>query len=294
MIKKRGATCPPMSIMRKYQAIEVPYDIVNSQINCKEVYPFIRDESGDKTIYCVSPIHGRSFVICQKESGSWIVCKGNGLSYSMHPFIDISEFDNYVWGGLSKDNAIRDYNVCNEVNSLGIKTNKMNAILELDIQLFDKGKIIKPCLLQYEVECPYRLCDYPFMPSNIRNNIISSWNKFGSKYSELYLIATEVLVRNLQILHENKVMHNALHIQNYTWALELLDFESSRTEKYPYSNPEYENNALMLINGEIIKTYEIVNYIGWCLGEKVDYAIIDNIFKDYGFNLSDYKVDYYG
>lgn len=279
--------------MRKYQAKEVPCNILFSQINRKNVYPFIRDESGDKSIYCISPIHGRSFLICQQENGRWVISKGNGVSYSMHPFIDVSKTDNYVWGALLKENAIRDYNIGNEVRNIGIKTNQMHAVIELDIQLIDKGTIVTPCLLQYEVECPYRLCDYPFMPPNTFKKIIRSWHSLESKYSEAYLIAAEVLVRNLQILHDNKVMHNALHVQNYTWALELLDFESSRTEHYPYSNLEYEKQALMLMDGEIMKTYEIINYIGWCLGGKIDYAKIDSIFKDYGFNLSYYKVNKY-
>lgn len=279
--------------MRKYLAKEVPCNILLSQINCKNVYPFIRDESGDKSIYCISPIHGRSFLICQQENGRWVISKGNGVSYSMHPFIDVSKTDNYVWGALLKENAIRDYNIGNEVRNIGIKTNQMHAVIELDIQLIDKGTIVTPCLLQYEVECPYRLCDYPFMPPNTFKKIIRSWHSLESKYSEAYLIAAEVLVRNLQILHDNKVMHNALHVQNYTWALELLDFESSRTEHYPYSNLEYEKQALMLMDGEIMKTYEIINYIGWCLGGKIDYAKIDSIFKDYGFNLSYYKVNKY-
>lgn len=277
--------------MRKYQAKEVPCNILFSQINCNNVYPYIRDKSGDKPIYCISPIHGRSFLVCLKKNGRWIVSKGNGISYSMHSFIDVSETDCYIWGALSKENAIRDYKICNEVNLLGIKTNQMHAVLELDIQLIDKGTFFYPCLLQYEVECPYRLCDYPFMPSRTFEKIVTSWKKMESKYSESYLIAAEVLVRNLQILHDNRIMHNALHVQNYTWALELLDFESSRTEHYPYSNIEYEKNALMLMDGEIMKTYEIINYIGWCLGGNIDYAKIDSIFRDYGFNLSNYKID---
>ena len=48
----------------------------------------------------------------------------------------------------------------------------------------------------------------------------------------------------------------------------------------------------LIKNPPIIKTYEIINYIGWCLGETVDYAKIDSLFKDYGFNLSEYKLDY--
>ena len=56
---------------------------------------------------------------------------------------------------------------------MGIKTNQMHAVIELDIQLIDKGTIITPCLIQYEVECPYRLSDYPFMPPNTFKKIIT-------------------------------------------------------------------------------------------------------------------------
>lgn len=280
--------------MREYRAIAVRYDLLCSKVNQEQLYPYVRDDNGDKRLLCISPIHGRSFAICQKKNGNWVVSKGNGLSYSLHSFVDVSDYDNYVWGALSKENAIRDYNIGNEINALGIKTNKMEAVMELDIQLKDKDCNIKPCLLQYEVECPYRICDFPFMPSNELKKIISTWFNSESKYSEPYLQAADILVRNLHILHKNRVMHNAIHIQNYTWALELLDFESSRTDNQPYSNADYENNVLMLINGEIMKTYEIINYIGWCLCNNIDYVKVDSIFRDYGFKLSDYKVDYYG
>lgn len=278
--------------MKKYKARALEFDLLCSKANQEEIYPYVRDDKGEEHLFCISPIHGRSFVVRQNRNGNWIVSKGNGLSYSMHSFVNVSEFDSYIWGALSEESAIRDYNIGNEVRNLGIKTNVMEAVIELDVQLFDKGTLVRPCLLQYEVECPYRLCDFPFMPINIRNKIVASWFKIDSIYSELYLIAAEVLIRNLQKLHANNIMHNALHIQNYTWALELLDFESSRTDKYPYINSEYEKNVFMLKNGEIIKTYEIINYIGWCLGERIDYAKIDSLFKDYGFNLSEYEVDY--
>jgi len=276
--------------MKKYKAKEAPFKIVSSQAVCKNVYPYVRHNDGDKTIFCVSPIHGRSFVIGPKENGRWIVTKGNGLSYTTQSFIDVSENDYYIWGALSKECALRDYNIGIEVNALGIKTNIMEAVVELNILLKDKNSYIKPHLLQYEVECPYRLSDFPFMPSKELKNIVASWFNMGSSYSEPYLIAADILIRNLQILHKNKIMHNAIHIQNYTWALELLDFESSRTENHPYTNTDYENNVLLLMNGEIMKTYEIINYIGWCIGEKVEYNKIDMIFNHYGFNLEQYKL----
>lgn len=278
--------------MKIYLAREVPCEMLLSQVSRNEVYPYIKDDKGDKSIYCISPIHGRSFIIGQKGNGKWIVCKGNGLSYTTHSFVDVSEYDTYIWGALSKDNAIRDYNICKEVHGLGIKTNLMNAVLELGIQLIDKETSMNPCLLQYEVECPYRLSDYPFMSHAIQMKVIESWYQMGSKYSELYLIAADILVRNLHILHKNNILHNALHVQNYTWSLELVDFESSRTDNYPYSNYEYERNVMMLKNGEIMKTYEIINYIGWCIGEVLDYVKIERIFNKYGFDLEQFRINY--
>ena len=276
--------------MKKFQAKEVTFEIVSLQAGCKNVFPYVRHRDGDKNLFCVSPIHGRSFGIGQKENGRWIVSKGNGLSYTTQSFIDVSENDNYIWGALTKESALRDYNIGNEVNAYGIKTNIMEAVIELNIQLKDKDKYIRPCLLQYEVECPYRLCDFPFMSRDEYKKVVASWFNMGSSYTEPYLIAADILVRNLQLLHKNNIMHNAIHVQNYTWALELLDFGSSRTDKYPYINSDYENNVLLLMNGEIMKTYEIINYIGWCIGDKVDYNKIDMIFDHYGFNLEKYKL----
>jgi hypothetical protein len=86
-------------------------------------------------------------------------------------------------------------------------------------------------------------------------------------------------------------MHNAIHVQNLTWALELLDFESSRSDKTPYDRPEFENNAVRLMPAEIIQTYEVITYISWCLGERIEFNKIDNIFLDYDFDLKKYSIN---
>ena len=50
-----------------------------------------------------------------------------------------------------------------EVATLGIKTNQMEYVLELDIYLsLPNGDKIKPCLLQYSLECPYRITGCAF------------------------------------------------------------------------------------------------------------------------------------
>ena len=59
------------------------------------------------------------------------------------------------------------------VYALGIKTNHMEYVLELDVELdLPNGHKVKPCLLQYDVECPYRICDAAFMT----HIILGLWN----------------------------------------------------------------------------------------------------------------------
>ena len=39
---------------------------------------------------------------------------------------------------------------------------------------------------------------------------------------------------------------------------------------------------------EIIQTYEIINYIAWCLNEECDYAAIEQIISSYNFTLNQF------
>ena len=70
----------------------------------------------------------------------------------------------------------------------------------------------------------------------------------------------------------------------------MLDFEASRSDNNPYDNPEYETFVPFLIKSEIIQTYEIINYIAWCLGEPIDYSAVDSIFLYYGYNICNIEV----
>jgi len=273
--------------MKDYKATLVDYRIACQQHNINEVFPLVRDEKGEYTIYNVSPNHGRSFVIKKENNERWIVGKGNGLGFTTHPFVLTSSVSGETWGGLCLSNAIRDYNIGNEICELGIKTNKMHCVLELDRVVIKNGEEKPAALLQYSVNCPYRISDFAFMPNSLLKKTISEW---GNEYTKKHLYAADVLVRNLCILHDNNIMHNAINIQNYTWALELLDFEASRTDNCPYENPEYEAHLPMLIEIEVIQTYEIINYIAWCLSENPNYKEIEAIFKNYGFRLQELKL----
>ena len=65
---------------------------------------------------------------------------------------------------------------------------------------------------------------------------------------------------------------------------------SDGTEKTPYSNKEYENHVSQLMPAEVVQTYEVINYISWCLGENFNYVKIDELFKEYGFELNKFKL----
>lgn len=168
----------------------------------------------------------------------------------------------------------------------------MEYVLELGYDMMSpyKKETIRPYLLQYRVECPYRICDFAFMPRKEFQKQVNNWNKLNKKgYDRYHLIAANILIENLRILHSHKILHNGIHTQNYTWALELLDFEGSRTPTYPYDSAEYETLVLELIDGEVIQTYEVISYIAWCLDEILDVKVIDELFKDNGFTLNELR-----
>ena len=270
-----------MNVFRaeRLSTFEIPY----IRDNKVDIYPFVRSDAGDETIFCVSPIHGRSFVLCHNANGRWTVGKGNGLSYTSHPFVLTTPVNGDTWGGLSLDSAIRDYNIGNQVRELGIKTNIMDCVIALDKPIIVNGLSSQSALLQYSVECPYRISDFGFIPKDELKHHIGKWQ---SEPNELHLYAARVFIQNLRILHDNHIMHNAMHPINYTWALELVDFEASRSDKYPYDNAAYEAHVPMLIELEVIQVYEIINYVAWCLGEQVNYNKVEKLFEQYGFVLN--------
>lgn len=128
--------------------------------------PYLRDDEGQQKMYCISPHHGRSFVVGQQD-GRYIVSKGNGLSYSTQSFIHTGEFGDDTFGLLLRYDAERDFKLGEQVASLGIKTNHMEYVIQIETALLINNKNIKPILLQYSVECPYRICDAPFMSAEM-------------------------------------------------------------------------------------------------------------------------------
>lgn len=275
-----------ISISMIFKACKKPYTIVRHSNSChEEVFPLLRDDNGDFSMECISPIHGRSYVMSKRFDGRYVVSKGNGLSYSSRCYSALSkELNDDLWGLLKESSATRDFDIGVEVEQIGIRTNRMEYVLKLEEAevRYDNNHLVTPFLLQYDVMCPYRITDYAFMSPDVKANALNTWDELNEyDFREKYMIAAYTLIKNLHILREHHILHNALHAQNYTWALELLDFEASRTDVHPYDNPEYEAWASVLADTEIIQTYEVINYIAWCFGENIDYAEIERIFKHF-------------
>lgn len=278
--------------MTTYLSSRLPYSILAQNEQENTPYALLRDDiSGTEKIYNISPIHCRSFLVGRHDNGRYIISKGNGLSYSMHPFLYTPDMPTDVWGLLLKEDALRDFYCGQDVQALGIKTNQMECVLELDYPIYisQTDKHIKPALLQYSVECPYRIADAAFMPPTLLWKEVTKWERMNrANFQDEYLIAADVLIRNLRILHDNKVLHNALTFENVTWALELLDFEICHTPQHPYSKADYARHVCSLYDREIIDVYRIIIYIAGVLHQQVDYSHIDALFREYGFDLTRY------
>ena len=282
-----------MSFLEKEFLAEAYNCAIIAQYGISEKFPLFRNDRGTETIWHVSPIHGRSYVVGRTDEGRYVVSKGNGLAYTEHPFLYTPEMPTDVWGLLLKEDALRDFYCGQDVQALGIKTNQMECVLELDypIHIAQTGTDLKPVLLQYDVECPYRIADAPFMSRQLINNEVAKWEKMNDQYFDKdHLIAANVLISNLRIMHDHQVLHNAIHEQNYTWALELLDFELCRTPNYPYSQADYERHVCDLYDREVIQTYQIINYIAGVLNEPMDFKLVDQLFLEYGYDLNKYKL----
>lgn len=268
-----------------------PFQIIHDSGSSQIVYPYIRNLKGDKEMFCLTPLHGRSFVVGRAENGRYIVSKGNGLSYTQSSFLHTGEFYDGTWGLLLQQDAKRDFLLCQEIEALGIKTNHMQYVIEVDLEIsLPNGHKVKPTLLQYDVECPYRICDAPFMKQEQIQSEVQKWEEINEHgYDKYHMMAADVLIRNLRLLHDNNILHNAIHEQNYTWALELLDFELACSQKHPYEKEDYQRHVKDLLPREIIQTYIIINYIAGVLKEDVDFNEIDSLFAKYNFNLKQFE-----
>lgn len=284
-----------MNIGSIYNARECKYNIICSNDSLHfDYFPYLRDDEGLEKMYLVSPEHGRSYLVSKAEGNRFVVSKGNGLSYSQYRFLNTGEMGCGTWGLLLKDDAIRDYNNGILAASYGIKTNRMHCVIELDEQVTVPTApvtTLNPVLLQYDVACPYRISDAPFIPPKIMHNESNKWRPVDSPVnSPKHVLAADTLICNLKIMHDHGFLHNAITVQNYTWALELLDFEMASSPEYPYDEGANPELVMSLFNREILHTYQVIVYIAKVLDEKVDYGVIDKLFYKYGMDLRDLVV----
>ena len=279
--------------MRAIPCSNYTYRVIHDSGCLQKIYPYIRNEKGDNEMFCPTPLHGRSFIVGKTENGRYIVSKGNGLSYTQSPFLHTGEFFDGTWGLLLRQDAERDFLLGQEIEALGIKTNHMQYVIEVDLEInLSNGHKLKPTLLQYDVECPYRICDAPFMDREIIETEVKKWESINERgYEKYHLIAANILIRNLRILHDNNILHNAIHEQNYTWALELLDFELACSPKHPYAQEDYQRHVKDLLPREIIQTYIIINYIAGVLKEEIDFDEIDSLFAEYDFDFKQFNIN---
>ncbi|HZK09307.1 MAG TPA: hypothetical protein VFC92_14070 [Bacteroidales bacterium] len=267
-------------------------DIDNVLYQNKEVVLqnyIITSELTDLELISPSPIHGRSIIThFNKKTNRYTITKGNGLTYFPYGFVNTKELDYNVWGYLNKQDATRDYLSGIYINELGIKTNLMEAVFSIlpqKVKTFGKEQVLKPYILQYSVLCPYRIHDLPFISKKTQDYYVNQWQNFTQEnYNDFHCIAADIMLGNIKIMHSNNVLHNAIHGQNYTLSLELLDFELARTPITPYLREEDEERYTILFNREIIQTLEIVNYIAFFLKERINIKTLKNIFNKYGYD----------
>lgn len=238
-----------------------------------------------------NPLHCRSFVV-SKTDDRFIVSKGNGLSYTEWTFLNTGEFGDDTLGLHLKKDALRDFHIGNEIASLGIRSNRMEYVLELNTRVsLPNGNTLKPILLQYDVACPYRIADARFMTKEMIWSEVNKWETANIKHhNKKHMIAAEILVHNLRILHDHGILHNAIHSGNYTWALELLDFELSHTPSFPYEQDDYKRHVPCLMPREILQTYNVIIEIASILNESINYKNIDKLFAEYNYDLERFRV----
>ena len=278
--------------MQQLRSKDYNYQVILSNNNSTTCYPLFRGK-GDIVILNPSPLHGRSYVVGRLNDNRFVVSKGNGLCYSHYSLLHTGECFDDTWGLLLRQDAERDFFMGQEIEALGIKTNHMEYVLELDVEInLPNGHKLKPTLLQYDVECPYRICDAAFMTQEQVQSEVAKWEKMNVRgYDKAHMIAANVFIRNLRVMHDHSILHNAISEQNYTWALELLDFELACSPAHPYNSEDDMRHVKDLFPREIMQTYVVINYIAGVLREEIDFAEVDALFAEYGFDLKQYVVN---
>lgn len=237
-----------------------------------------------------TPMHGRSVVVSHdRQSQRYIAIKGCGLTYSPYTFVSTGEFNDHVWGATKKQAALREYVAGRFISDLGIRTNQMQAVFELEesemITMQGKRRI-RPTIVQYSVESPYRIGDIPFLDRKQVMNCIDRWSSYKVDYpTTAHLVAAEILFGAIRQMHSSNVLHNAIDQHNLTLALELLDFEMSSTPNMPYPRKD-QRDVARLMPREVMHAFEIVSFIAFYLREKTNDKKLLQLMEKNGFESS--------
>ena len=274
--------------MIQFKAEILPYRVLEKTSECQRIYPLLRNDDGIERMWLISPQHGRSFLVGKNsDTRRFIISKGNGLSYTSHVFARTPEQNYDVLGLLRESDALRDYHLGADIAAIGVRTNRMEAVIELDLPIaITRTETIKPVLLQYSVECPYIISDAAFMDKATIMAEVNKWktvSDFDSEY--FHEIAAAFLFQELHLLHSNGILHNALTSQNITWALELLDFELASSPMHPYENEDYRRHVPDLFGREVWHIYQIILDIAGILREPVNHHILEKIIKNNSLTL---------
>ena len=242
-------------------------------------YPYLVMHGGDILISRVfEPLSNHFLVHVDNEQNKYVITKGNGSVHCPYQTNgDILTEDTEI---LSEDYLQRVYNMCLLIQDLGIKTCQMEYIMELDYPIRDlnHNTILHPFILQYSVECPYLIYE-----SNINTQGISigiaTWRTretYQDYQIPAYFNVADILFSNLCKMHRNNITHGSISATSYTWALELLNFDTCRKQDVPFD----ENNISEPYRKDIDDTYTLIEIIANCLGEIVSWDKLDEIYAE--------------
>lgn len=224
----------------------------------------------------VSPLHEYDYVMCQNASmDRYIISEGNGLYFTQVPCLCTDESDGKAFGLFTKENALRAFHNGQVTASLGIKAPRMLCVLEVDKKLTIGTRTTRPCLLQYDVECPFLIADAAFYERFYFEEFYQKWTFPGIPDSDArHLVAARILAKDLRIMRNAQIPHRTMSVQNITWTLELLNVGHVISSTCLYTEPVEPSYAQ-----EVLCAYQIIKYIAGVLVEDVDYQKIDSILR---------------
>jgi hypothetical protein len=249
---------------------------------------FGKDASGPLLI-SYSPLHRRSGVSKILDEGA-IVVKGVGeTSLLLNGWTKKLE----EHGIFSLEDGVREKDISMRFSELQIDVPSPLAIRELENLYDERGTLIpssacklRPCNYYYRVQEPIRICDIPFLDSELRSKAISrNLSRVApsvSGGSNAILTYVEKFVEKLARASGNlhlEGFHNAgIWEHNITMAGELLDFEQAYhpaiKSKYEFYNEDIAEHQ----DEEVLKAINACNYLSGLLATPLSERRVVDVF----------------